>query len=281
MIRIRVLKNLSWKFYLACAVGIILLLSIPILFKSTTADKEMDSSPGFQSGVFLVLEVEEKEALGKTLETIRNRLEQLDVKDADIRSQGGDRVLVQIPGFYDLERASSIVGQTARLEFKMVDESVGLEEAEAGTMPDDREIRYETRMNPSGEEEKIPYVVEKRAVMTGAMLDDVQARIGGSFGEPHLAITFNDEGRRLFEEITANNIKKRLAIVLDGKIHAAPIIQDRISGGAANVTGKFTMEEARDLALALRSGALPSPVKIVEARVVGSPGEANMAHETP
>jgi preprotein translocase subunit SecD len=111
--------------------------------------------------------------------------------------------------------------------------------------------------------------LKKRAVITGEYLTDARVTIGSQYNEPYVSLTFDSRGARLFEQITGANIKKRLAIVLDDIVNSAPVIQDRIAGGRAQITGRFTMEEARDLAIVLRAGALPAPVKIIEERTVG------------
>ena len=113
------------------------------------------------------------------------------------------------------------------------------------------------------------YVVESRTLMTGDVLTDARVQIDNQFNEPYVSIDFDRKGGRIFERVTGDNIHKRLAIVLDRRVHSAPEIQDRISGGSAVITGSFSAEEAEDLAIVLRAGALPAPVKVLEERTVG------------
>lgn len=115
----------------------------------------------------------------------------------------------------------------------------------------------------------MPYLLKNKTLLTGASIEKAEVRISDRFGEPHVAITFNSQGAKEFDRITAENVKKRLAIILDDVVYSAPVIQERISGGNAQITGSFTMEDARDLAIVLRAGALPAPVRILEQVTVG------------
>jgi len=209
-----------------------------------------------------------KMAVDQAVETITNRIDQFGVAEPDIRPQGRDRILVQLPGIKDPKRAIDIIGKTALLEFKLVDEDNSLEEALRGNIPPGDEILYQTK-GVAGSQRKIPFLLKKRAVITGEYLTDARVQIDSQYNEPYVSISFDSRGARLFEQITGANIKKRLAIVLDDIVNSAPVIQDRISGGRAQITGRFSMEEARDLAIVLRAGALPAPVKIIEERTVG------------
>ena len=207
-------------------------------------------------------------AVDQAVETITNRIDQFGVTEPDIRPQGKDRILVQLPGVKDPKRAIDIIGKTALLEFKLVDEENSVEEALKGNIPPGDEVLYQMKGEP-GSQSKIPFLVKKRAVITGEYLTDARVQIDSRYNEPYVSITFDSRGARLFEQVTGANIKKRLAIVLDSVVNSAPVIQDRIAGGRAQITGRFTMEEARDLAIVLRAGALPAPVKIIEERTVG------------
>jgi preprotein translocase subunit SecD len=207
-------------------------------------------------------------AVDQAVETITNRIDQFGVTEPDIRPQGRDRILVQLPGVDDPKRAIDIIGRTARLEFKLVDEENSVEEALRGNIPPGDEILYQIK-GESGSQTKIPFLLKKRAVITGEYLTDARVQIDSRYNEPYVSLTFDSRGARLFEQITGANIKKRLAIVLDNVVNSAPVIQDRIAGGRAQITGRFTTEEARDLAIVLRAGALPAPVKIIEERTVG------------
>jgi preprotein translocase subunit SecD len=210
-------------------------------------------------------------ASDQALETIRNRIDQFGVSEPDIRPQEeGHRILVQLPGIKDPQRAIDLIGKTALLEFKLVDEAHSVEEALRGKVPPGDEILYQVSVDPkTGRTTKIPFLLKKRTLLTGEYITDARVQIDSRYNEPYVSLSFDARGARLFEQITGENIKKRLAIVLDNKVYSAPVIQDRISGGRAQITGRFTTDEARDLAIVLRAGALPAPVKILEERTVG------------
>ncbi len=211
-----------------------------------------------------------KMAADQALETIRNRIDQFGVTEPDIRPQEGHRILIQLPGIKDPKRAIDLIGKTALLEFKLVDDEHSVEEALKGAVPPGDEILYQLSVDrETGRRVKIPFLLKKRTLLTGEYITDARVEIDRQYNEPYVSLAFDARGARLFEQITAENIKKRLAIVLDNKVNSAPVIQDKISGGRAQITGRFTMEEARDLAIVLRAGALPAPVKIIEERTVG------------
>jgi len=212
----------------------------------------------------------EKMAVEQALETIRNRIDMFGVNEPDIRPQGKDRILIQLPGVKDPERAKALIGKTALLEFKLVDDDHSVEDALKGDIPPGDEILYQVNVDPrTGMTRHIPYLLKKRALLTGEYITDARVQIDSRFNTPYVSMSFNRRGARIFERITAENIKKRLAIVLDNKVISAPVIQDRIAGGRAQITGHYSMQEAKDLALVLRAGALPAPVKILEERTVG------------
>ena len=211
-----------------------------------------------------------KLAVAQALETIRNRIDQFGVSEPDIRIHGEQRILIQLPGINETQRAKDLIGKTALLEFKLVDDTNDLAAALGGKVPAGSEVLYETREDPATRRvEKTPLLVKKRTTLTGAYLTDARVQIDSQYNEPYVSITFDKKGARLFERITAENVKKRLAIVLDGNVYSAPVIQEKIAGGEARITGNFTTEEARDLAIVLRAGALPAPVQILEERTVG------------
>lgn len=211
-----------------------------------------------------------KMATEQALETIRNRIDEFGVSEPDIRIQGENRILVQLPGVTDTQRAKDLIGRTARLNFQLVDETGDVATALKGTPPPGDMILYQIKENPqTGQISKTPFLIKKQVLLDGSSLTDARVMIDSQFNEPYVGIEFDRKGARLFERITGENIKKRLAIVLDKTVYSAPVIQDRIAGGKARITGNFTTEEARDLAIALRAGALPAPVKILEERTVG------------
>jgi preprotein translocase subunit SecD len=211
-----------------------------------------------------------KMATDQALETIRNRIDQFGVSEPDIRHQGEKRILIQLPGIKDTKRAKDLIGRTALLEFKMLDETHDLNAALKGDIPPGSEVLYGTKEDPATRRIiKTPYLIKKRTLLTGAHLTDAKVQIDSQYNEPYVSIDFDKKGGRDFARITEANVKKRLAIVLDDKVYSAPVIQEKITGGKARITGNFTTEEARDLAIALRAGALPAPVLILEERTVG------------
>jgi preprotein translocase subunit SecD len=205
-------------------------------------------------------------AVAQALETIRNRIDQFGVSEPVIQREGIDHIVVQLPGVTDPKRAIELIGKTARLEFKLVDEA----SASSATIPDDAEVLMEQLSgSAAGAVREAPIVVKKRAVLTGDLLNDAQVKIDSQFNEPYVAIDFNAAGARLFDQVTAANIGKRFAIVLDGSVYSAPVIRERISGGTAQISGSFNEKDAADLAIVLRAGSLPAPVKIVQNATVG------------
>lgn len=211
-----------------------------------------------------------KSATEQALETIRNRIDQFGVSEPDIRLQGERRILIQLPGVTDTERAKDLIGKTALLEFKLVDETLDAEAALRGTIPPGSEILYQESVNPqTGRSSKIPYLLKKRASLTGAYLTDARVTIESQYNEVAVSMKLDKKGARIFEKLTAENVNKRLAIVLDNKVYSAPNINERIPDGEARITGNFSASEAHDLAIVLRAGALPAPVEIIEERTVG------------
>ena len=212
----------------------------------------------------------EKLAVDQALETIRNRIDQFGVSEPDIRRQGENRILIQLPGIKDTQRAKDLIGKTALLEFKMVDDTQSLDSALKGAVPPGRQILYQVDEDPETQRTtKTPFLLKKRTLLTGAHLTEARVEIDNQFNEPYVSITFDKKGARIFERITGDNVNKRLAIVLDNSVYSAPVIQEKIAGGQARITGRFTTDEARDLAIVLRAGALPAPVNILEERTVG------------
>ncbi len=209
-------------------------------------------------------------ATRQALETIRNRIDQFGVSEPVIAPQGENQILVQLPGIKDPQRAIELIGRTAQLEFKLVDDEHNLEDALKGDIPPGDEVLYQKVTDPqTGVVTRRPYLLKKRPLMTGDVITDARMRIKSDFNEPYVSMDFNAQGSRLFDQITAENVKKRLAIVLDNNVYSAPVIQERISGGKAQITGSFTSEEASDLAIVLRAGALPAPVTIIQNVTVG------------
>ncbi len=224
-------------------------------------------------------------AINQALETIRNRIDQFGVAEPLIQRQGLKQIVVQLPGIKEPKRAKDLIKETALLEFKLLDEDSKLafdlpqripkgKEEEVlkqfeSKIPEGDEILFERVVDKdSGREFRIPYLVKKRVMLAGDVLSDARVSIG-QFNDPYVSVTFDAKGAREFERITAENVKKRMAIVLDNTVYSAPVIQERISGGRAQITGAFTMQEANDLAIVLRAGALPAPLKIIQDLTVG------------
>ena len=230
-------------------------------------------------------------AVEQSLETIRNRVDQLGLTEPVIQRAGEDSILVQLPGETDPERAKGIIGKTAVLEFKLLDEKQNLESILGGenpcrlTEPErsralDRintragvavEVRCGYEGDPlSGRPRSVPYLLEPRTLMTGEVITDARPRPDTNLPGNYLVeLKFNSRGASVFEDITGQNVGRRLAIVLDDTVYSAPRIQERIGGGQAVITGNFEIRESRDLAIVLRAGALPAPVTIAEERTVG------------
>jgi len=200
-------------------------------------------------------------AVDQALETIRNRVDEFGVAEPTIQRSGGDGILIQLPGVQDPARAKSLIGKTAQLEFLMLAENP---DAPGGKRLSGTEVDPVTHVA-----REVPYTLEPTVLMTGEVISDARHRPGQLGEAPYVAITLTAAGATLFERLTGENVGRRMAIVLDGKVQSAPVIQDRIGGGRAVITGSFTLDEARDLALVLRAGALPAPVVIAEERTVG------------
>lgn len=222
-----------------------------------------------------------KNAVDQALETIRNRIDQFGVSEPDIRIQGERRILIQLPGVKDTQRAKDLIGKTALLEFKLVDETHDISSALKGLPPPGSEILYQEVKDPDTKRiiNKSPFLIKKRAALTGEYLKDARVGFDNRKGYSIVNLEFDNKGARLFAQVTEENIGKRLAIVLDNKVHSAPVINERIPGGRAQISGQFSPDEAHDLAIVLRAGALPAPVNILEERTVGPSLGADSIHK--
>ncbi len=211
-----------------------------------------------------------KNAISQALETLRNRIDQFGVAEPTIQREGANRILIQLPGVEDRKRAINLIGKTARLEFRMLDESTSPKSALNGSAPPGTEILYQKEFDPVTKKVtgRIPHLVKKKVEMTGAMLSNAQVSFS-QLGMPYVSIDFNKEGARIFGRLTSENVGKRMAIVLDDNVYSAPSIRERITGGSAMIEGSFTQDEARDLAIILRAGSLPAPLIKLEERSVG------------
>ncbi|MGA2191984.1 MAG: protein translocase subunit SecD [Nitrospirota bacterium] len=225
-------------------------------------------------------------SVSQALETIRNRIDQFGVAEPVIVQQGTDQILIQLPGVRDTQRALDLIGKTALLEFKLLDETAQLNpplpdivpssEAEAlvekykDKIPPDDQILFERIVDPStGAVTKRPYLVKKDPMMTGDVLTEARMGISPRTKEAEVNFTLDATGARIFDQVTAANVGKRMAIVLDGTVYSAPVIRERISGGSGVISGRFTEAEAKDLSIVLRAGALPAPLKPLQNLTVG------------
>ena len=207
----------------------------------------------------------------QAVQVIRNRIDQFGVSEPLIQRQGADQILVQLPGITDPDRAIDLIGKTAQLKFHIVDDTVSAQDAQSGNLPFDDMLLFSKEYDKvTGKlKTEIPYVLKRDAVLTGEYLTDAEVRISSQFNEPYVLIKFDSAGSKIFDEVTGENVGKRLAIVLDNNVYSAPVIRERISGGEAQISGNFLMDEAKDLAIVLRAGSLPAPVNVLENRTVG------------
>jgi preprotein translocase subunit SecD len=226
-------------------------------------------------GTRVLLTMDQKEindlrtmAVAQGLETIRNRIDQFGVREPDIRPEAGDRILVQLPGIKNPQEAINLIGKTAVLEFKLVAQNVTDQDIHDNKLPPGVKVYPVRPSDRSPQETKLP--LEDHTVLTGQYITDARVEIGGrSFGEVQISLNFDPQGARTFERLTSENVGRRLAIVLDGVVYSDPVIKEPIPNGRAVITGSYTDEEAKVLAIALRTGRLPAPVKILEQRTVG------------
>ena len=208
------------------------------------------------------MNAEAGKAVEQSIEIIRRRIDALGTKEPVIQRQGVDRIVVQAPGESDPEKLKNIIGKTAKLTFQMVDDSVPIQEAAQGRVPPGSVIL------PS--QDGPPLLVKKRALVDGGMLTDARQGFDQQTGQALVQFRFNGQGAKRFGDATVNNIGRRFAIILDGKIISAPTIQSAITGGSGQITGNFTAESANDLAVLLRAGALPAPLNVEQQNTVGA-----------
>lgn len=246
----------------------------------------------------------EEQSVGKSIEVIRNRIDEFGVTEPEIIAQGEDRIVVQLPGVRDIERAKELIGKTAKLEFKIVNDTVPpatlqawmtkahtagivykkgerfsdyikkMNEFLAADLPVGHELAFE-KSKSGDESQNIPFVIEATPRITGDDLADARVQIDQQKNEPYVSMEFKAQGAKRFEDTTGANVGRRMAVVLDGNVYSAPMIQGKIAGGNAQITlgggANFNniMSEARDLALVLRAGALPVQLDFLEQRTVG------------
>ena len=253
-------------------------------------------------------EVRER-TLTQSIEVIRNRIDEFGVSEPAITSQGTDRIVVELPGIREIERAKDLIGRTAKLEFKLVDDkSIAPQELQAlvtdletkngiaykegqkfseyvsklndlakGKIPEGRQIAFERTKNFNGTavtEARIPFLLHSKADVTGEELQDAQVSMDQENQRPVVTFSLNPRGANLFGQMTGDHVHERLAVVLDNIVHSAPVIQNKIPDGRVQITlgqgdGETLMREAKDLATVLRAGALPAQLDFLEQRVVG------------
>jgi preprotein translocase subunit SecD len=206
-----------------------------------------------------------RQAVDQSIQIVERRVNELGTVEPLIQRQGTDRILVQVPGLQDPQRLKELLGKTAKLDFRMVDETMTPEQALESRAPPESEMLYGTRR-----EGRTPYVIEKRVLVSGADLTDAQPGFDSRTSEPVVNFRFNTSGARKFAQATAENVGKRFAVVLDNEVITAPVIREPILQGSGQISGSFTVESANDLAILLRAGALPAPLTIIEERVVGA-----------
>jgi len=205
------------------------------------------------------------DVMDKALDTIRNRIDQLGVRETTVVREGDNEILVQLPGIQDPERAKELIGKTAVLEFKLIDDSHNVQDAIQNGPPVGDEILY----GPPARGGRTPYLVESPVLMKGDVVTDARVRPGGRLEGPYVSVDLDSHGAEIFDALTAANVGRRLAIVLDGTVYSDPVIKERIPGGHVQITGRFSIDEAHDLAIVLRSGSLPAAVEFEEERTVG------------
>ncbi|MCG2712245.1 MAG: protein translocase subunit SecD [Candidatus Omnitrophica bacterium] len=260
-------KNLRVKFLLISALVIFCVWVVyPI-------QEKINLGLDLQGGIFLTLHVDmsklpknikedvRSDIVDRTIEIIRKRVDQFGVKEPSITRQGENRIIVQLPGVTDRKRARALIGKTAQLEFRIVnDEDDMLRQALEGNIPAGYLL--------TKDEDDKALLLEATAVMTGdSLADAIVSR--DQYGRPSVKLEFTGKGATQFSNITGANVNKRLAIVLDNEVYSAPMIRERISGGNAEITGSFSANDAKDLSTVLRTGALPAPIKFGEERTVG------------
>jgi len=259
-------KNLRFRLLVIAAV---LLAAIYFAFP---LEEKINLGLDLKGGMHLILKVEtekldenaSKDAVVRAIEILRNRIDGLGVGEPVIQRQGEDQIIVQLPGITDRDRAISMIGQVAQLEFTLVNDSPELmAKALEGNVPEGYVLKHT-------KEDKKPILLEAEAALMGEAIADAQVDFNtAGFGEPRISLTFNSKGAKEFSNITRKHVGERLAIVLDGEILSSPNIKEPILSGRGEISGQFDFDEASLLALALRSGSLPAPMRIEEERTIG------------
>ena len=239
--------------------------------KDLLSNVDLKSDVDFGSNGFVkitpreeALEERKSLALQQSIEIVRRRIDETGVREPTIQRQGTDRILVQLPGVDDPDRIKALLGQTAKMVFRLVDLSKSVNEAVATKVPSGSEL-----LAPLMESANEPslYLVKKRVMVSGEHLIDAQATFQD--GQPVVSFRFDTNGSKRFGKVTSENVNRPFAIILDNKVISAPVIREPILGGSGIISGSFTVKTANDLALLLRAGALPAPLTVLEERTVG------------
>jgi len=205
-----------------------------------------------------------RQSVEQSIQIVERRVNELGTVEPTIQRQGIDRILVQVPGLQDPTRLKELLGKTAKLTFRLVDQNISPEQAQQGRLPPEVELLYGSRA-----EGRLPYVIERRIMVSGEDLTDAQPGFDQRTSEPIVTFRFNNNGARRFAQVTQENVHKPFAIVLDNEVISAPVIREPILGGSGQISGNFTVQSANDLSILLRAGALPAPLTIIEERTVG------------
>src|SRR5579859_475755 len=215
-------------------------------------------------------------AVDQSIEIIRRRIDETGTKEPTIQRDGEDRILLQLPGIDNPEHVKELLGRTAKLTFRLVDETTSPEDAKAGHLPPGSELMSGDDASAQRTGQPVQYVIKKRVMVDGSTLTNASATFQDN--QPVIQFKFDSVGARRFGDATRENVHKRFAIILDNKVISAPVINEPITGGSGIISGSFTVQSANDLALLLRAGALPAPLTILEERTVGPDLGADSIH---
>ncbi len=243
------------------------------LFFTFPVEKHINLGLDLEGGMHLILEVdteelsanEKKDVVERAIEILRNRIDKIGASEPVIQRQGQNQILVQLPGITNRDAAMKMIGTVAQLEFRLVNSDPNdLEAALKGNVPEGYSLEY----IPNNDNE--PVLLENKIALSGETVADALVDFDSqAFGQPYIKLKLNGLGTKIFAKVTKENVGERLAIVMDDTVISAPNIRDAITGGDAQITGQFSYDEASNLALALRSGALPAPMHIEEERTIG------------
>jgi protein-export membrane protein SecD len=204
----------------------------------------------------------------QSIEVVRKRIDELGTREPTIEQQGSDRILVQVPGLSDPSHLIALLGKTAKMTFQLVDEGADVNQAIKGNVPIGSQLLYED--SPAKGGPPTPYVVEKRILVAGDRLVDANQSFNQQTNEAEVTFKFDSVGAKEFGTATKENVGRHFAIILDNKVIEAPVIREPILGGSGEISGGFTVQSATDMAVLLRAGALPAPLKVLEVRTVGA-----------